>query len=1457
MNLATSELSPSNKANQRAFFRDGRWKWFFAALTFFAITTFFAFKQPLRPDPFTPVERLSADWWLYPLETNAYKRLPIVYSDLNSVFSLPNSEEIWAVGGGGLIIHSGDAGKTWKRQNIEPDMNSEKAAETASLSQFSVGSFPNAGTQQFNGKSSQKSKPDSSFQNLNSPKTANQDTGIRILTVGKKGGSVPSPRQSATKSAPKSQTKIADKRDSSTANSPALKRDYKTIDLRSVQFIDSQHGWVVGDLGTILKTDDGGVHWEEVQSGVTKRLCYVQFNNLNVGWAVSIERNVIHTTDGGHVWNSLNVFPGQLTSADFVTPKTGWVVGSGSTKGQGFIFATVNEGASWINQLVTHVPLNSVRFVDPQRGWVVGDSGLIMATTDGGGSWKSQISGKATNLRSVFFEDSLSGWVVGDTACILSTSDGGRTWRSESTGTSSWLTSVHFTSKDRGWAVGSGGAILGTNDRGQSWHSLVNGDPGTYHAVDFVDEKRGWIVGDYGRVMATVDGGQTWTCQESGTITDLYAASFPDVLTGWAVGSKGTMLSTFDGGQHWRSQPYVTQKSLFDVHFLNETDGWALGLNSLYGTSDGGQIWTVLDSSRTIHSVQFVDANTGWARVRNSLVTTTNGGRSWRRLFDSLSYEEPWAVFHTLDFIDSSRGWVINGGRNIWGTTNKGYTWNPLLSNATHWLWSVHFVDSARGWAVGDSGTILATVDGGLSWRPQMSNSSSSLFSVKFVNANIGWCVGTGGTLRATRDGGRTWSDPTSPASRSLPPWYFASLLIIGFLFIPVVKAQKPMEAANESVADVLISDRPLSATDPDPLDFKSVASGLSRFLRNENTQPPLTIAITGQWGSGKSSLMNLLKSDLQRYGFRPVWFNAWHHQKEEHLLAALLENVRKQAIPPWWRPEALIFRARLFWSRVRLYWPVAVMLLMSTSFIVGYFAADYPSRLMKTLQVLEGVVKPEDGILQSLQNKLIGLAEHTPLLTMIASLAATLLVGWRWLRAFGVSPVKLMSSMSGKFNFRDLKEQVEFRTQFAQEFSEVTAALNPRTMLVLIDDLDRCRPENVLEVLEAVNFLITSGDCFVVLGLDLERVERCVGLGFKDVAEELIDSKGEKAESAADNARKRRSEFAQQYLEKLINIEVPVPIPTQTQSENLILTEKVGGQSDSSFGTRLRKNASRVGKNAFVGVLVASALTFAFLLGRDIIKTADHDGDFQAVLQPLKDGSSGTPVPIGTEIGRRPSATPTAASQQELSSAKGGKDFVEFRSPTLPNSSFTMVYFLAAFLLSLGIWRLSMPSDLIIKDSPEFIEALKIWHPLLVAKSNTPRSIKRFVNRVRYGSMQVEPKNLEGTLWQRINRAFGIELLQTKRTVDEKELITESILVALSAVHHADPALIETLCDQNIKKNISIWKVESQAHHGRDAILDAFTQAVANHLKKFKNLPVAPGARERYEVVSRGVRIH
>ena len=68
------------------------------------------------------------DWWAYPLERNAFKRV-VVRGDLNAVQALPDGSQLWVVGSGGLILHSADGGATWKQRN--PPMAQSGATRSA------------------------------------------------------------------------------------------------------------------------------------------------------------------------------------------------------------------------------------------------------------------------------------------------------------------------------------------------------------------------------------------------------------------------------------------------------------------------------------------------------------------------------------------------------------------------------------------------------------------------------------------------------------------------------------------------------------------------------------------------------------------------------------------------------------------------------------------------------------------------------------------------------------------------------------------------------------------------------------------------------------------------------------------------------------------------------------------------------------------------------------------------------------------------------------------------------------------------------------------------------------------------------------------------------------------------------------------------------------------------------
>ncbi len=489
----------------------------------------------------------------------------------------------------------------------------------------------------------------------------------------------------------------------------------------------------------------------------------------------------------------------------------------------------------------------------------------------------------------------------------------------------------------------------------------------------------------------------------------------------------------------------------------------------------------------------------------------------------------------------------------VWRSTDRGAYWTQLYTTTPNDLHGVFFLDDKKGWVVGSNGAVFSTNDAGGNWQPKASGTKSQLNSIQFLSDGLhGWIAGNDGLILSTADGGETWIHQTQGLEgtggmyfRFPAPWYFLSLVGLGLVLLR--RRVDPVDLTpEESVADVLVSDRALEQADGDVLAFNSIARGISRFLRNENTLPPLTIAIIGEWGTGKSSLMNLLRVDLRSYKFRPVWFNAWHHQKEEYILASLLENIKLQAVPRWWTSRGIVFRAKLLWIRGWRQWFPLVALL----FLI-YVMLIYRLGNMGSDTTLAAFIK---NVMASVTDPATvpSTANILTLIPLLAGIVTFVTAVWKGITAFGVKPASLLAGVSRGMSIRGLEAQTSFRQKFAVEFCDVTRALGERSMLIFIDDLDRCRPDQVVETLEAVNFLTTSGECFVVIGMARDYVESCVGRAFKDVAEEMIDEV--ETTGGLDVAKQKRIEFARQYLDKLINIEVPVPAASQSQLLALLI---------------------------------------------------------------------------------------------------------------------------------------------------------------------------------------------------------------------------------------------------------------------------------------------------------------
>ena len=128
------------------------------------------------------------------------------------------------------------------------------------------------------------------------------------------------------------------------------------------------------------------------------------------------------------------------------------------------------------------------------------------------------------------------------------------------------------------------------------------------------------------------------------------------------------------------------------------------------------------------------------------------------------------------------------------------------------------------------------------------------------------------------------------------------------------------------------------------------------------------------------------------------------------------------------------------------------------------------------------------------------------------------------------------VATASGDELWKGLPDEPELDIKaFRQQFEELLAATEIRSLVVLIDDLDRCTPERVVESLEAVKlFLSVDGTAFVI-GADRRIVEHAVRSKYTVELSDDID-------------HLQADQLARDYVEKVVQI--PYTLPRLSASE-------------------------------------------------------------------------------------------------------------------------------------------------------------------------------------------------------------------------------------------------------------------------------------------------------------------
>lgn len=378
------------------------------------------------------------------------------------------------------------------------------------------------------------------------------------------------------------------------------------------------------------------------------------------------------------------------------------------------------------------------------------------------------------------------------------------------------------------------------------------------------------------------------------------------------------------------------------------------------------------------------------------------------------------------------------------------------------------------------------------------------------------------------------WAPESSLAT---VPGLIAIMIVVGTGagFLHVILRKGVVETLRETIESIqraLYPDVPLKSLADDKLHFDSIVRSLYEFLTDPDTRPPVVIGINGPWGSGKSSVMGMLDSELDKTGkFRSVWINAWRYDKEEQILAALLHRIvrvlsRGLGLRFRWRLMVARFNDAPLIERLAL-WGATVLVFL---FLISPDSAAFFVSLAEAVSQDKFLDFVNEFIDQKWNPFVKGTGEPA---SYLQSGGLFVYLGWilRMVKPFRLSFRRL-------HGIKDYSKQAGFVDEFSREFKLYRTAMPEiEKFVIYIDDLDRCPPDKVVDVLKSINLVINSGDgaaqTIFVIGFDQEFVLDCVELHFKEF-------------SARSVARRKPDEenFGQRYLKKMVTLSVSVPLP-------------------------------------------------------------------------------------------------------------------------------------------------------------------------------------------------------------------------------------------------------------------------------------------------------------------------
>ncbi len=204
-------------------------------------------------------------------------------------------------------------------------------------------------------------------------------------------------------------------------------------------------------------------------------------------------------------------------------------------------------------------------------------------------------------------------------------------------------------------------------------------------------------------------------------------------------------------------------------------------------------------------------------------------------------------------------------------------------------------------------------------------------------------------------------------------------------------------------------------------------------------------IGIYGGWGTGKTTMLKYLEKNLNRDKYHPIFFEAWKNEKDENLALSLANSLVAECKSP------------------------------------------------KALELAKSFIEISKKIFKGFSKGIT---------VRIAPIPGT---------SFSWSAKELAQGLEEKEEKENSysEEVQEFTNAFREVEKKILGRRKDGKIIILIDDLDRCEPENILNLISAIKLFFTYGERTIYFcGIDKVAVSKAIQHKYKDVikAEEYLE---------------------------------------------------------------------------------------------------------------------------------------------------------------------------------------------------------------------------------------------------------------------------------------------------------------------------------------------------------------